>query len=376
MIYPIVHAWLTIGMGIYMIVFTTINALYLMRVSRRKPKTTGPPVSVLIPARNEANRIIPALKGLSKQTYSDYEVIVLDDNSEDETWETIRYAAENDERFTALKGNSLPEGWKGKPYAMHQLADAARGEILLFIDADMTPGPDLISWTVANMEDHNVDFLSGYPRHTSPEPAEYFLFPVMYLATSFLLPLWLFNKLKTYMFAHAIGQFFCIRASVLDAVGGFEPVKNKINEDIQMARKLKGEGFRQVFLDAKDHISGNMYDSMNHAKMGIMRVIYEYFDNLVYPFVILGLVMAALIIIPIPLSIIGLAIGAEWAVPMALGVMLIFIAWLITMIDRKMPWFIAFLYPIHFTWAAILSFRSINLSKKGKGYQWKGRTVH
>ena len=185
MIYLTVHAWLAVGIGIYMIVFTSANSLYLLRKSRRKPRTSGPPVSVLIPARNEADRIIPALEGFSRQSYEDYEVIVLDDNSEDGTWETIRRITDGDKRFKAMKGAPLPEGWKGKPYAMQQLAAAARGEILLFIDADMAPGPDLISWTVANMEDHEVDFLSGYPRHTSPEPAEYLLFPVMYLGHVF-----------------------------------------------------------------------------------------------------------------------------------------------------------------------------------------------
>ena len=370
-----VLAWLAVTAGLYMLLFTAANILYLKITSRRLFTVDGPMVSVLIPARNEANRIGPALEGLRCQSYGNYEVIVLDDNSDDGTMELIRRAADGDPRFTAMKGADLPEGWKGKPYAMQQLAASARGEILLFIDADMTPGPNLVAWTVANMNYHGVDFLSGYPMHTSPEPAEYFLFPVMYLATSFLLPLWLFRTVKSYMFSHAIGQFFCIRASVLRSVGGFEPVKDKINEDIQMARKLKGEGFRQVFLDAKDHISGNMYDSMAHAKMGIMRVVYEYFDNLVYPFFFMGLVMVALLLAPIPLAIAGFAAGAEWAPVMAVGVALVFTAWLVTMIDRRMPWFIAFLYPVHFTWTLLLSIRSIILSRKGKGYQWKGRTV-
>ena len=211
--------------------------------------------------------------------------------------------------------------------------------------------------------------------HTTPEKMEYLLFPVMYLATSFLLPLWLFRHSKTYMFSHAIGQYFCVRSRVLDETGGFQPVKNKINEDIQMARYLKGKGFSQVFLDAKKHISGNMYDSMQHARMGIMRVLYEYFDNKIYPFIFMSFVMVVLLLLPIPLAITGAFTGNPLSRLLGIGILLVLAAWGITMMDRRLPWYTTFLYPVHFIWAIILSVHSIILSKKGRGYLWKGRTV-
>ncbi len=192
-----VYGWISVAAGIYMLLFTLANVLYLKRVSRPATRTDGPLVSVLIPARNEAKRIGPALDALMNQTYSNYEVIILDDNSEDGTWEVVNQKCAGDPRFKVLKGKSLEQGWKGKPFAMAQLSESASGEILLFIDADMRPLPSLLSWTVTNMEDHGVDFLSGYPRHTTPESVEYLLFPVMYLATSFLLPLWLLRHSRT-----------------------------------------------------------------------------------------------------------------------------------------------------------------------------------
>ncbi len=359
-----------------MLIFTLANIIYLRTVSRKSTCTDGPMVSVLIPARNEAARIGPTLECLTEQDYKNYEVIVIDDNSDDNTWEVIRHFSEDRSRFRILKGRNLPDGWKGKPYAMQQLTEAAAGEILLFIDADMRPGPDLITWTVTNMEHHKVDFLSGYPMHTTPEKMEYLLFPVMYLATSFLLPLWLFRHSKTYMFSHAIGQYFCVRSRVLDETGGFQPVRNKINEDIQMARYLKGKGFSQVFLDAKKHISGNMYDSMQHARMGIMRVLYEYFDNKIYPFIFMSFVMIVLLLLPIPLAITGAFTGNPLSRLLGIGILLVLAAWGITMMDRRLPWYTTFLYPVHFIWAIILSVHSIFLSKKGRGYLWKGRTVH
>ena len=376
MIFLTVLAWLSMITGSYMLLFTLANIFYMRRVSGPGPSSYSEvTVSVLIPARNESGRIAPTLAALMKQEYSDFEVIVLDDNSEDGTRQTVQEATEGDSRFRCVSGKPLPPEWKGKPYAMQQLIAEARGEILIFIDADMRPEPDLIAWTVSKMKEHDVDFLSGYARHTTPEKAEYLLFPVMYLATSFLLPLWLFRHVRSYMFSHAIGQFFCVRATVMQQTGGFEPVKDKINEDIQMARHLKGQGFSQVFLDAKEHISGNMYDSMDHARMGVMRVVYEYFDNLVYPFLFMGLVMIACLLAPIPLFPILLCTAPETALLFGLNILLVLAAWLITMRDRKLPWYTALFYPIHFSWTIWLSIRSIVLSRRGRGYRWKGRIV-
>ncbi len=370
-----IYIWLVIATGTYTLLFTLANTIYLHIVTRKPDCSDGPLVSVLIPARNETARITPTLEGLADQDYQNFEVIVLDDNSEDGTLEFVQSLMKKDARFRAVKGAKLRPGWKGKPYAMQQLTAMAKGEILLFLDADMHPEKQLISWTVTNFKAHQVDFLSGYARHTSPEKKEYLLFPVMYLATSFLLPLWLFRHSKTYMFSHAIGQFFCVRSQVLKEIGGFNTVKDKINEDIQIARHLKRAGYCQVFLDAKDYLSGNMYDSMSHAKMGIMRVVYEYFDNQVYPFLFMGFVMVSFLILPIPLTLIAVLTGSSLSVPLGLGVLLVLASWGITMKNRKLPWYTAFLYPVHFSWVLILSIHSIILSKKGLGYIWKGRTV-
>ncbi len=370
-----IYIWLVIATGTYTLLFTLANIIYLHIIARKPDCSDGPLVSVLIPARNEAARITPTLEGLAGQDYQNFEVIVLDDNSEDGTLDFAENLMKRDKRFRAVKGAKLPPGWKGKPFAMQQLTSLASGEILIFLDADMHPGKQLVSWTVTNFKAHQVDFLSGYARHTTPEKIEYLLFPVMYLATSFLLPLWLFRHSKTYMFSHAIGQFFCVRNEVLKEIGGFIPVKDKINEDIQMARYLKGRGYSQVFIDAKNYLSGNMYDSMSHAKMGIMRVVYEYFDNQVYPFLFMGFVMVSFLILPVPLTLIAVLTGSSLSVPLGLGVVLLLTSWGITMTDRKLPWYTAFLYPVHFSWVLILSIHSIILSKKGLGYIWKGRTV-
>lgn len=369
------YAWLAFAAAAYMLFITVTNIIYMRVVTRRPTVVNGPVVSVLIPARNEAQRIRPTLEALAKLEYNTFEVILLDDNSDDGTGEIITEFVDRHPGFRSLKGRPLKEGWKGKPYAMTQLAEAAKGEILLFVDADMRPEPDFISWIVTNLEHHQVDFLSGYPHHTASEPRDYLLFPVAYLSTSFLLPLWLFRVVRSYAFSHVIGQFFCVRADVLRDAGGFEAVKSTIAEDSQMGRRLKGLGYQQVFLDGKKHIHGNLFDSMDHAKMGIMRIVFDFFDHKVYPFVFLGLSILAFLLLPIPLA--GLAFwgGIPWAAPLAASVLLTLTAWAATMAERRIPWYAAFLYPVHFGWVIILCIRSIVISKRGGGFDWKGRIV-
>lgn len=370
-----IYAWLAFAAAAYMLFITVTNILYMRVVTRRPSITNGPSVSILIPARNEAQRIRPTLEALSKIEYDSFEVILLDDNSDDGTGDIIAEFVDSRPRFRALKGRPLKEGWKGKPYAMTQLTAAAKGEILLFVDADMRPEPDFVSWIVSNLEHHQVDFLSGYPRHTASEARDYLLFPVAYLSTSFLLPLWLFRIVPSHAFSHVIGQFFCVRADVLRDAGGFEAVKGTIAEDSQMGRHLKGLGYHQVFLDGKRHIHGNLFDSMEHAKMGIMRIVFDFFDYKVYPFVFLGLSILAFLLLPIPLAGVALLSGFSWTGPLTVSVLITLTAWAATMAERRIPWYAAFLYPIHFGWVIILCLRSVVISKRGGGFDWKGRIV-
>ena len=121
-----IYGWISVATGAYMLFFTLANILYLKRVSHPAARTSGPMVSVLIPARNEASRIGPALDALRNQDYENYEVIILDDNSEDDTWTFVDEKCGNDPRFRILRGRNLEKGWKGKPFAMKQLAGVRR----------------------------------------------------------------------------------------------------------------------------------------------------------------------------------------------------------------------------------------------------------
>jgi chlorobactene glucosyltransferase len=332
-------------------------------------------MSVLIPARNEERRIGPTLKAIANQEYSDYEVIVIDDNSTDSTWNIVERFSAGDERFRVLKGADLPEGWKGKPFAMTQLAAAATGEYLVFLDADILPAPDFLSWVADRMTRHGADSLSAYALHRAKSVSEYIFFPLIYMVNMTFLPFWLIKHTKTSLFTHAIGQLMVFTRKAYDGVGGFGVVHDKILEDVQMARAVKKAGFRHVFLDARKVLKGNMYDSWEHTVSGLKRSIYEYFDKKIYPLVILSVFIVGFL--ALPAFLIPFALIFDWAqTPLIIaGNLGILIGWSVTMYDRRLPWYVPLFYPIQFFGVVILAWISLVDDRTGRGYRWKDRTV-
>ncbi|HET9726026.1 MAG TPA: glycosyltransferase family 2 protein, partial [Gemmatimonadales bacterium] len=112
------------------------------------PPTDGPPVSVIIPARNESAVIETVVRSILVTSYQQVELIVVDDRSTDDTAAKVARLAPRDARVRLLSGSPLPEGWYGKPWACFQGARAATGELLLFTDADTTHGPELLGRAV------------------------------------------------------------------------------------------------------------------------------------------------------------------------------------------------------------------------------------
>ena len=141
---------MVIAAGLLIFVFNLVLNLR----SLKRPLTNGtidepaPLISVLIPARDEEANIGNCLECLKKQDYPNFEILVLDDDSSDNTAHIVQQMAAADSRIRLLRGEPRDEGWAGKPFACHQLAKVAGGSWLLFIDADTTHAPHMpVSYT-------------------------------------------------------------------------------------------------------------------------------------------------------------------------------------------------------------------------------------
>ncbi|HEY2324665.1 MAG TPA: glycosyltransferase family 2 protein, partial [Thermoanaerobaculia bacterium] len=140
---------------------TTILNLILERPLRPSDRTSGPFVSVVIPARNEERSIGATVAAMLAQTYRDLEIIVIDDQSTDRTPQIL--AAFDDPRLTVVQGQETPSGWLGKPWALEQGSRRARGELLLFVDADIHYEPKAVASMVDALEEGGVSMVAVLP---------------------------------------------------------------------------------------------------------------------------------------------------------------------------------------------------------------------
>ncbi|HEU4329094.1 MAG TPA: glycosyltransferase family 2 protein [Roseiflexaceae bacterium] len=217
----------------------------------------GPLVSVIIPARNEAARIGPCLEGLAAQTYRDFELIVVDDGSTDGTAEVVRGYAGRLPALELLPGAALPAGWAGKCWACWQGYGAARGGLLLFLDADVIPRPQLIAALVARMEEGR-DLLTLMPLLRLGSLAERLVLPAFGTILLGLYPLRLVSDPRSPL-AFANGQCICMRREVYAATDGHRGVRDSVLEDAILGQRVKAAGYRLEAAAAPELIEVRMY---------------------------------------------------------------------------------------------------------------------
>ena len=247
-----------------------------LKVPRRDARVPDPRplVSVIVPARNEEDNIGPCLTSLLKQDYPNFEIIVLDDNSEDATAEVAMLTINGDSRVRLMSGKPLPAGWAGKPYACWQAARQARGDWLLFTDADTLHSPDMLRRTLALALETRVALLSGFPRQLTQPLSQKIAIPMIYFIILSLAPLWWLHRSPKPAASVAIGQFLLFCARDYWDVGGHEAVKNRITEDLYLGAKITQNGGRHLAVDLSDLVSCHMYNSLSAVWEGLTRALY------------------------------------------------------------------------------------------------------
>jgi len=357
--------------------FITFKPLGSYGVTRRFTAATAPLVSVLVPARNEARNIASCLRSLLRQDYPNFEVIVLDDGSEDATEAIVESLAREDlsRRLRIVSGQELPPGWLGKNFACHQLSLYAEGDYLLFTDADTVHGIRAISSSIAALEDTNCDFLSIFPRQITESLAERLAVPLMLLYVVGLLPTWLVRRSKNAAFSAANGQYMFYRRAAYEAIGGHAAVREVILEDVIMGQRVKKAGFKQLLPDGTDTVSCRMYHSSLEVWNGFSKNIYAFFGFKLY-WIILFLIINILVFIgPFFVVLAGWITqrpaNFTWLwLPLAQIVM----AWLIRLgiaVRFGFRGMDIFLHPLSIIYMVFIAINSVRWRKRG--VQWKGR---
>ncbi|HBP10751.1 MAG TPA: glycosyl transferase [Nitrospina sp.] len=285
------------------VVYLTVNLIYLVRLEPVSHKLDGPPmVSVCVPARNEERGIQACLLSLLKQDYPNFEVIVVNDHSTDRTGELIRDLAEKNSLLIALEGADLPEGWLGKPFALYQAFQKAKGEMLLFTDADPVFEPHALSTAVFTMRERDLDALTLMPKAEFGSFWERAVQPVIF---GFIASLTRFKNVNDpdHKSAMGFGAFLMFKRSAYEIIGGHEGGKADVLEDVLIAKRLKKAGLKLLVADAKRLFSIRMYHGLREIWIGwrknmflamkrsVIRALYYVFMVLTFlltPYLVLG----------------------------------------------------------------------------------------
>jgi cellulose synthase/poly-beta-1,6-N-acetylglucosamine synthase-like glycosyltransferase len=303
-------AWVLTAIAVVLLLHGSINALLL----RRAPAAQIVPgrVSLLLPVRDEEDHVAGCLASLQAQVgVPDLEILVLDDGSTDSTRETALSAASGDSRVRLLTGAALPTGWLGKPHACAQLAGAATGELLVFVDADVRLRPDAVSRTAALMAAQCLDYACPYPRQVAESWLERLVQPLLQWSWLTFLPLRVAERSSRRSLAVGNGQVFAVTSTGYAKSGGHAAVRSAVVEDVALARLLHAAGLHGGFVDGTPLATCRMYGGAAALWRGYTKSLCSAFGSPARAGLVCALLLAVYVV---PLTFGGwAAVGAYGA---------------------------------------------------------------
>jgi len=227
-------------------------------------ETSGKPeVSVIIPARNEEANLGACLESLVSQAGVEFEIIVVNDHSTDRTGEI----AVSFPGVRVIEAGALPQGWTGKNNAVACGAREARGQWLLFTDADTVHLPGSLARALSEAKEHEAEMLSYSPEQIAVTFWEMAILPVVFAELARQFPPAKVSDPASPI-AAANGQFILIRRETYDAIGGHAAVAGDILEDVALAGRVKASGRKIRFRYAADAVRTRMYRNFAQLREG------------------------------------------------------------------------------------------------------------
>jgi chlorobactene glucosyltransferase len=231
-------------------------------------------LSIVIPAHNEARVIEESVRTLRRQTRRNIEVTYVLDRCTDRTRELLVAAAAGDDRIRFVENDSCPADWAGKCNACRVGASHARGEWILFTDADCRFAPELLDAMLAIAESRGADLTSAVGRLTFRHRFERLLQPVAALVLFRVFPLDKANR-RDQPWPFANGQFLLFRRERYRAIGGHDLVKDALLEDLFFAWRVHRQGGRVAVVDASSRMEVAMYETAASMRSGWTRILIE-----------------------------------------------------------------------------------------------------
>ena len=345
------------------------------------PPADAPLASVIVPARNEARNIARCVASILATSYPRAELIVVDDHSTDDTASVAARAARDDARFRVVENPDLPEGWFGKQWACTTGAGAARGEILLFTDADTFHSPDLLTRSVNAIRRTGADMFSLAGRQELGgfwerviQPQMFSILSMRYGGTESV------NDARYATEKIANGQCIFFTRSSYDELGGHGSVRSVVAEDMMLAQTVFARGKKLVLMLGVDQLSTRMYTSLgelingwrkNVFAAGLDSMPFGVLGRIGFPFALLAPpLMQLLPVVVLVLGGFGLVAGGvmTWA---AIAAMATLVWWIVVYAQLGESILYAFAYPAG---ALVLLYVFSSAIIRGRRVTWKGRT--
>ncbi|MCD8101030.1 MAG: glycosyltransferase family 2 protein [Alistipes sp.] len=271
--------WILFGFGMVRLMVALYNMAGRPYLPSGEADGDSKRVSVLVPARNEEENIGRLLEGFKVWRDEVYELVVYDDMSADRTFAVAARYSASDGKVKVLQGSRLPAGWLGKNHACHRLSLVASGDILLFVDADVTLKKSAVVRSVNYMEKYGLQLLSVFPRQIMDNPGSRLTVPLMNWILLSLLPLKAVRLSPRPSLAAANGQFMMFTKGMYDNLVPHSRFRNSAVEDIAIIKFYKREGARVATLLGRDDIGCRMYNNFREAVDGFSKNIFDFFGG-------------------------------------------------------------------------------------------------
>jgi len=349
-----------------------------LKIFRTSPKAeSSGPVSVLVPARNEEHVLDGFIRNVLASRDVELELVVLDDASTDTTAQIISQWNDRDPRVRLVRGKKLPQGWCGKQHACYQLAEQARFDTFLFLDADVTVQPDAIARSVAFLNQSQVDLGSGFPHQETPTTAGWLLLPLIHFVLLGYLPLSRSRLSNDPSLAAGCGQLFVTTRSAYDKAGGHAAIKSSLHDGIMLPRAFRKAGLQTDIFDASTIASCRMYETNRDVLQGITKNATEGIGapKTIVPFTLLlggGEIAPALLV-----AYIFIGTSHSWIVITAIfsGLILSYFPRLITLNRFRQSAGSVFFHPLAVGVFLAVQWFALGRSLLGIKTSWKGRSL-
>lgn len=348
-----------------------VRAVPVLARSTAPPPSQWPRVSLIIPARDEAEQIEAAVRSRLAEGYPNLELILVDDRSSDGTAEIVDRLAAADQRVRATHIDHLPDGWLGKVYAMHVGSQLATGDWLLLSDADVHLAPGTLQRVIAFVTQRRLDHLAIVPE----------LWPAGFVIDAVLATFIRVFSITARMWAVAdqrsrasvgIGAFNLVRRSALDRAGGFHRLRLEIVDDAALGQIVKHSGARSAVANGRGLVALHWYRSLADMATGVEKSVYAVlgrFSALRLAVVCLGFILLELaplvgLLFPPSPALVALA---------STGLLAAIVTQIIPSVWTRRPLLPAILYPLGSLLLVAVALRAGVLAVHRGGLLWRGR---